>query len=88
VWFGETLPESALKQAFEAARSCDVLVSIGTSSLVYPAAEIPLAAAAAGATIVQVNPNSTALDDMTHFSLRGPAAVVLPQLMEAAWPER
>jgi NAD-dependent deacetylase len=72
------LPELALKQAFEAARSCGVLLSIGTSSLVFPAADIPLAAAAAGATIVQINPNSTALDEMTHFSLRGPAAVVLP----------
>jgi NAD-dependent deacetylase len=87
VWFGEALPESALEQAFEAARSCDVLLSIGTSSLVYPAADIPFAAAAAGATIVQVNPKSTALDDTTHFNLRGPAAVVLPQLVQAAWSE-
>jgi NAD-dependent deacetylase len=84
VWFGEALPASALQQAFEAARSCDVLLSIGTSSLVYPAADIPFAAAAAGATIVQVNPKSTALDDTAQFNLRGPAAVVLPRLVEAA----
>ena len=45
VWFGEQLPKAALKQAFEAARSCDVLLSVGTSSLVQPAAEIPFAAA-------------------------------------------
>src|SRR5205823_1958501 len=66
VWFGEALPEAALKRAFDAACSCDLLLSIGTSSLVYPAADIPFAAHRAGATIVQVNPHATNLDGVAH----------------------
>jgi NAD-dependent deacetylase len=49
VWFGEMLPDNVLKQAFAAARDCDVLLSIGTSSLVFPAAQIPIYATRAGA---------------------------------------
>ena len=86
VWFGESLPEAALNQAFEAARSCDVLLSVGTSSLVFPAANIPLAASQVRATIVQVNPHPTDLDGIATFNVRGPAAVVLPELMQAAFP--
>lgn len=85
VWFGEGLPEAALAQAFEAARACDVLLSVGTSGSVYPAAAIPFEAVAAGATVVQVNPQATGLDRVAQFSLRGPAAVVLPQLVHSAW---
>jgi NAD-dependent deacetylase len=87
VWFGEPLPATALKRAFEAARSCDLLLSVGTSSLVYPAADIPMQAHRAGATVVQVNPNPTDLDNVADFNLRGSAAVVLPALMQRAFPE-
>lgn len=86
VWFGEMLPERALKQAFDAARSCDVLLSIGTSSVVYPAADIPREARRHGATVVEVNPNRTSLDDVAHFHLRGPAAQVMPTLVAAITP--
>jgi NAD-dependent deacetylase len=87
VWFGEALPATALKRAFEATRSCDLLLSVGTSSLVYPAADIPMKAHRAGATVVQVNPNPTDLDNVADFNLRGSAAVVLPALMQRAFPE-
>ena len=86
VWFGESLPEGALEQAFEAARACDVLFSVGTSSLVHPAAEIPFAAAQAGAAVVQVNPNSTPLDRLARFNLRGAAAQLMPRLVQETWP--
>ena len=85
VWFGEALPEAALSQSFEAARNCDVLISIGTSSLVQPAAEIPFTAAQAGATVVQVNPNPTPLDHLAHFNMRAPSAQLLPALVEETW---
>jgi NAD-dependent deacetylase len=85
VWFGEGLPQAALNQAFEAARHCDVLFSIGTSSLVQPAAEIPFVAAQAGATVVQINPNATGLDSVAHFNMRGPSAVLLPRLLADTW---
>ena len=87
VWFGETLPQEALKQAFKAAENCEVLFSVGTSSLVNPAAEIPRVAAKAGAVVVQINPNATPLDGLAQFNLRGGSAQVLPRLIEETWPK-
>lgn len=83
VWFGEALAEVALERAFEAAASCDVLLSVGTSSLVHPAAQVPLAAKRAGARVIQVNPNPTALDEIADLNLRSPAATALPTLVES-----
>lgn len=85
VWFGETLPVDALEAAQHAATCCDVFFSVGTSSLVYPAATLPRFALRAGATVVQVNPQPTELDAVAHHNLRGPAGEVLPRLIEAAW---
>ncbi|AEB44930.1 SIR2 family NAD-dependent protein deacylase [Micromonospora maris] len=85
VWFGEALPQPALEAAAEAAASCDVLLTVGTSGLVYPAAEIPHVAARCGATVIQVNPEPTPLDQVSDINLRGPAARVLPTLVDAAW---
>ena len=81
VWFGEPLPEAALTQAFAAARSCDVLLSIGTSSLAFPAAQIPVDAHHAGAKVIQVNPHATDRDSIANYNLRGTAAMVLPELV-------
>ena len=85
VWFGETLPEAQLRRAFHAAAECDVLFSVGTSSLVHPAAAIPHAAMRGGACVVQVNPGATPLDGVADYNLRGPAAQVLPALAARAW---
>ncbi|MDG4786765.1 NAD-dependent protein deacylase [Micromonospora sp. WMMD1102] len=84
VWFGEALPEAALTAAVEAAAGCDVLLTVGTSGVVYPAAEIPLVAARRGAAVIQVNPEPTPLDDVCAVNLRGTAAQVLPTLVTAA----
>ena len=81
VWFGEALPEDALQRAFEAAAACDVLLSVGTSSLVHPAAQVPVVAKRAGAKVIQVNPGPTPLDAMADLNLRGKAAEVLPGLL-------
>lgn len=85
VWFGEALPEAALTTAAEAATTCDVLLTIGTSGVVYPAAEIPRIAASSGATVIQVNPQPTPLDQIAAINLRGTATQVLPTLVAAAW---
>ena len=85
VWFGEQLPADALSAATEAAFGCDLLFTIGTSGLVYPAAEIPYVAARSGATVVQINPEPTALDAVANVNLRGPAARILPELVARAW---
>ena len=81
VWFGEMLPQEALRRAFEAAASCDLLLSVGTSSLVHPAAQLPILAKRAGAVVAQVNTNPTVLDDIADFNIHAPAAVSLPALL-------
>ncbi|WP_445657096.1 SIR2 family NAD-dependent protein deacylase [Achromobacter sp. NCFB-sbj8-Ac1-l] len=84
VWFGESLPTGAWQAAQAAAEQCDLFLAIGTSALVYPAAELPLHALRAGATVVQVNPAATPLDAQAHYNVRGAAAAVMPRLLEAA----
>jgi NAD-dependent deacetylase len=86
VWFGESLPPAVLGAAEAAARACDLCLTVGTSSLVYPAAALPGIARAAGAALVQVNPSPTPLDGMARHTLRGTCAEVLPALLAAAWP--
>ena len=86
VWFDEDLPVKELSRAFAAARECDVLFAIGTSGLVQPAAGIPLLAKRAGAKVVQVNPKGTQLDSVCTWSLRGAAGVIMPNLLQAAFP--
>jgi len=78
VWFGESLPEEVLDAATAAAGSCDVLVVVGTSAVVYPAAGLVHVASAAGATVVEVNPEASAISHIAQHSLRGPAGAVLP----------
>jgi NAD-dependent deacetylase len=81
VWFGEPLPEKDWKRAALVTKNCDVLLSVGTSSLVWPAAQLPKDAARYGATVIQINPGETVLDGVAHFNLRGQAGVILPQLL-------
>jgi NAD-dependent deacetylase len=85
VWFGEMLPDGAMETASEAVRGCDVFLSIGTSSLVYPAASLPYEAVSAGATVVEVNPEDTPLTSRVDYTLRGRAGEVLPRLVEAVY---
>ena len=87
VWFEEMLPADALREAEAAAGRCDVLFVVGTSAEVYPAAALPHYAARAGATVIEVNPETTALSSAADHTLRGPAGVILPALVAAAWPE-
>jgi NAD-dependent deacetylase len=85
VWFGENLPPQALQRAEEAAQTCDVVLSIGTSSLVHPAAGLPLLAKRHGAYLVEVNPTSTPLTPHADVVLAGPAGLVLPELVRRLW---
>jgi NAD-dependent deacetylase len=85
VWFGELLPAAAMEAASEAARGCDVFLSVGTSSLVYPAAALPYEALENGATVVEVNPSETPLTGQADHALRGRAGEVLPDLLRLAF---
>jgi NAD-dependent deacetylase len=87
VWFGEMLPKEALEASMEAARSCQVFLSVGTSSLVQPAASLPYIAGDQGATVVEVNPELTPLSREAAFSLRGPAGLVLWEIVRQVWEE-
>jgi len=84
VWFGEGLPEGAVAEAWGAAESAEVVLVVGTSSLVYPAAALPRVAQGHGAFVVEVNPEETPLTALAHVSLRGKAAEIVPVLLEAA----
>jgi NAD-dependent deacetylase len=87
VWFGERLPEEAFARAERASAACEVFLSIGTSSLVYPAAGLAALAKANGAALIEVNPQPTALTATADILLQGPAGHVLPQLLRLAWPD-
>lgn len=81
VWFEEMLPAEAMAQAKAAANECDVLLMVGTSAEVFPAAALPIYASRSGATLVEINTAETALSDLADYVLRGPAGVALPALL-------
>ena len=85
VWFGEMLPPAALDAAAQAANTCDVFFSIGTSGLVEPAASLAHIALQHGAAVVEVNPTSTPLTARATFVLQGAAGEILPALVKAVW---
>jgi NAD-dependent deacetylase len=87
VWFGEMIPRDAMLRADSAAAGCDLFLSVGTSSLVYPAAGLAEIALARGVPVIEVNPNATELTAHADVALVGPAGIVLPQLLAACrWP--
>lgn len=83
VWFGEVLPERATERAWRLAGRCQVMLVVGTSGMVYPAAELPRVARRAGAAVVEVNPEPGGITPYADVFLRGAAGEVLPGLVEA-----
>lgn len=81
VWFGESLPVQAWQQAETAAANCEVFMSIGTSSLVYPAAGLAQLAKQNGAKVVEINPNPTP-SSAVDIILAAKAGIVMPVLIE------
>jgi NAD-dependent deacetylase len=86
VWFGEDLPAMAFRRAEIASAQCEVFLCVGTSSVVQPAASLPLYAQQAGKPVVQVNPEPTSLSKGARFNLMGKAGEILPTLFKAVWP--
>ena len=87
VWFGEALPEAALDAAFEAAKRCDCLLSIGTSGVVQPAARIPSVALEYGATVIHINPDRVPSLHPREFCLQGKAGDLVPELIRQAFTD-
>jgi len=81
VWFEEALPEKEMTSATQASLTCEVFLSVGTSTVVYPAAGLPVEALRNGATVVEINPQPTPLTERAHFVIAGAAGVVLPELL-------
>ena len=84
VWFGESLPIGAMTAAEQAATGCDLMLVVGTSGAVWPAAGLAGRARRSGAFVVIVNPNESEIDAEAQLTLRGTAAALLPQLLAAA----
>lgn len=83
VWFGEPLYEPDLRAAIYEAENTDVLIAVGTSGVVQPAALIPHWAKDKGATVIQINPSSTSIDEVSDYNIRATAAQTLPKIVKA-----
>ncbi len=83
VWFGESLQETHLQRAFSFSANSDLFLSIGTSTLVHPAASLPLLAVDNGATLVEINPETTPITDQADLVFHSSAS----QTLDAIIPE-
>jgi NAD-dependent deacetylase len=82
--FGQALRPEVLRQAFGLAAACDLLLALGSSLLVYPAAALPEAAKAAGARIILVNRDETPLDHLAAVRIHAPLEDVVPAMLAAS----
>jgi NAD-dependent deacetylase len=80
VWFGDVLDLTTVRAAGDAIARCDLLLGIGTSGSVFPAAELPRLALSRGATTVEINPEETPLSPLYTHCLRGSASEMLARL--------
>ena len=85
-WFGDALRQEVLRDAAMAVEQADLLVAIGTSGVVMPAAALPLLAKRNGATLIEINPQETEMSDSYDFALRGTATEMLTVLTEGLEP--
>jgi NAD-dependent deacetylase len=82
VWFGESLDPDILNKSVEAARNCELMLIIGTSGVVQPAASLALQAKAAGAVVAEINIERTPQSGQMDFILTGKSGEILPMLVE------
>lgn len=80
ILYGELIPEATIKRSYEQVRRGKILLVIGTTNLVYPAAGLASLAISFGATVVEVNVSETALTPEADYFLMGPAGQVLSKL--------
>ena len=82
VWFGEMLSPRVLRAAEDAAIDCDAMLVVGTSSVVYPAAALPIAAIRRGVPVIEINPGVTELTPMAAISIRAASGEALPGVVK------
>lgn len=83
VMFGEPIPGEALLRCAEETRQADCFMTIGTSAVVYPAAQYPLDAVRRGVPLIEVNPEETPLSPFADVVVRAPSGEALPRLVQA-----
>jgi NAD-dependent deacetylase len=83
ILFGEPLPDRAFDQALKKVRSADLLLAVGTSLEVYPAATLPEIAKKGGAKVVSIDSEKTAWDYLCDYKINGPAGEILPRIVQA-----
>jgi NAD-dependent deacetylase len=83
VWFGEALPPDAWNEAEQAVREAEVLLVVGTSAVVHPAAGLATLAHRLGHRVIEVNPDPTPLTSEVDLNLPGPAGTILPEVVAA-----
>lgn len=88
VWFGEMLDPLQIDRAYGALALCDAILVVGTSGLVYPAAGFPLVAQSAGARVIEINPEETAITPRADVFVRATAGAALPPLVDALMHDR
>ena len=81
VWFGESLGSEELGRSFDAVNSCEVLLIVGTSGIVYPAASFAPSAKAAGAFVAEINLDPTPNSELVDISIQGKAKDIVPELL-------
>lgn len=82
VWFGEMLPTAAVERAWAAVADCDALLVVGTSAIVYPAAELPSIVIRRGRPVIDINPDATPITSDVDVWVPQKAAMVLPVLAD------
>ena len=81
VWFGETLSEELLAEVYSSLNRCDVLIVVGTSGIVQPAASFAYVAKRNGSKVIEVNIEETSLSDISDIKVFGKAGDVLPKII-------
>ena len=84
VFFGEALPPAAMTEAFRMARECDLMLVVGSSLQVYPAADVPEVAAERNVPVVIVNDEPTPMDVTAAVVVRGRSGEALPEIARLA----
>jgi NAD-dependent deacetylase len=86
VFFGEALPEKTLGEAIRRAQNCDLMIVIGSTLVIYPAAYVPTYATEAGAKLAIVNLTPTPFDQHAEVVIRGKAGEIMSRVMEEVGP--
>ncbi|MCX4243489.1 SIR2 family NAD-dependent protein deacylase [Paraliomyxa miuraensis] len=82
VWFGDSLSGSVVQASCQALDASDLMISIGTSAVVFPAAQLPVVAKRAGATLVEINPEDTPMSELYDHCMRSTATEALTELCQ------